>query len=180
MTISSWVGPEYPLYRAFRSESADNMRASGKVEAVLGMLSIGHQTGWTGIIARMMHLFGAPKTGKCPRNWQGACAETTGDVQSRQGAKKKISKHEMRNSKQASFGFGVSIFSPFMSFLDFIRILNSSGSHVVSEAGMDAAVKDLHEKTANEYVKALRTEAGHVAAFLVWPVIGFAGAVIGG
>jgi len=86
----------------------------------------------------------------------------------------------MRNSKQASFGFGVSIFSPFMSFLDFIRILNSSGSHVVSEAGMDAAVKDLHEKTANEYVKALRTEAGHVAAFLVWPVIGFAGAVVGG
>jgi len=57
---------------------------------------------------------------------------------------------------------------------------HSSGSHAVSEAGVDAAVKDLAAKTANEYGKAWRTEAGHVAAFLVWPVIGFAGAVIGG
>jgi hypothetical protein len=57
---------------------------------------------------------------------------------------------------------------------------HSTGSHAVSETGIDAAVKDLHVKTANEYGEALRTEAGHVAAFLVWPVIGFAGAVIGG
>lgn len=57
---------------------------------------------------------------------------------------------------------------------------HSAGSHAMSEAGIDAAVKDLHVKTANEYGKALRIEAGHVAAFLVWPVIGFGGAVVGG
>jgi hypothetical protein len=57
---------------------------------------------------------------------------------------------------------------------------HSSGSHAVSEAGIDAAVKDLHVKTSNEYGEALRTEAGHAASFLVLPVIGFVGAIVGG
>jgi hypothetical protein len=57
---------------------------------------------------------------------------------------------------------------------------HSTGFHAVSKAGIDAAVKDFHVKTSNEYGEALRTEAGHAASFLVWPVIGFAGAVVGG
>jgi hypothetical protein len=55
-----------------------------------------------------------------------------------------------------------------------------TGFHSASNAGIDAAVKDLHVKTSNEYGEALRAEAGHVASFLVWPVIGFVGAVVGG
>jgi hypothetical protein len=57
---------------------------------------------------------------------------------------------------------------------------HSSGSHAVSEAGIDATMKDLHAKASNHYGEALRTEAGHAASFLVWPVIGFAGAIVGG
>ena len=57
---------------------------------------------------------------------------------------------------------------------------HSVGSHVVSKAGIDEAAKDLHVKTSNEYGEALRTEAGHAVSFLVWPVIGFVGAIAGG
>jgi hypothetical protein len=57
---------------------------------------------------------------------------------------------------------------------------HSSGSHAVSEAGIDATMKDLHAKASNHYGEALRTEAGHAASFLVWPVIGFVGAIVGG
>jgi hypothetical protein len=54
---------------------------------------------------------------------------------------------------------------------------HSAGFNAVSEAGMDAATKDLHAKASNQ---GLRTEAGHAASFLLWPVIGFAGAIVGG
>jgi hypothetical protein len=54
---------------------------------------------------------------------------------------------------------------------------HTAGSHVVSEAGIAAATKDLHAKASNQD---LRTELGHAASFLVWPVIGFAGAIVGG
>ena len=57
---------------------------------------------------------------------------------------------------------------------------HSAGSHAVRKAGIDAAVKDLYVKTSNQYGEALRTEAGHAASFLVWPVIGFVGAIVGG
>ena len=55
-----------------------------------------------------------------------------------------------------------------------------TGFHSASNAGMDVAMKDLRAKASNEYGEALRTEAGHAASFLVWPVIGFAGAIVGG
>ena len=57
---------------------------------------------------------------------------------------------------------------------------HSASSHVVSKAGIYEAAKDLHVKTSNEYGEALRTEAGHAVSFLVWPVIGFVGAIAGG
>jgi hypothetical protein len=57
---------------------------------------------------------------------------------------------------------------------------HSASSNVVSKAGIDAAVKDLHAQASNQDERVLRTEAGHAASFLVWPVIGFAGAVVGG
>jgi hypothetical protein len=57
---------------------------------------------------------------------------------------------------------------------------HSAGFHAASKAGIDAAMKDLHAKASNQYGEALRTEAGHAASFLVWPVIGFVGAIVGG
>jgi hypothetical protein len=52
--------------------------------------------------------------------------------------------------------------------------------HAVSQAGIDAAPKNVHAKGSNQDVPALRIEAGHAASFLVWPVIGFVGATVGG
>jgi len=49
-----------------------------------------------------------------------------------------------------------------------------------SHAGIDAAIKDLDLRTPWEGRSELRTELRHVASFLVWPVIGFAAAVVGG
>jgi hypothetical protein len=57
---------------------------------------------------------------------------------------------------------------------------HSSGSHAVSEAGIDAVPKNVRAKASNQDWPALRTEAGHAASFLVWPVIGFVGAIVGG
>ena len=57
---------------------------------------------------------------------------------------------------------------------------HSSGSHAMSEAGVDTTVKDLHAKASNRDSRAAQTEAGHAASFLVWPVIGFVGAIVGG
>ena len=54
-----------------------------------------------------------------------------------------------------------------------------TGFHSASKAGIDAAKKDLHAKVSNQHGVALRTEAGHAASFLVWPIIGFVGAVVG-
>jgi hypothetical protein len=50
----------------------------------------------------------------------------------------------------------------------------------VSEARTIAATKDLHAKVSNQDGRALRIQAGHAASFLVWPVIGLAGAIAGG
>ena len=36
MTISSWVDPEYPSAKPFRTQSAESMGALGKFEVVLG------------------------------------------------------------------------------------------------------------------------------------------------
>jgi hypothetical protein len=36
MTISSWVDPEYPPAKPFRTQSADSMGAFGKFEVVFG------------------------------------------------------------------------------------------------------------------------------------------------
>jgi hypothetical protein len=57
---------------------------------------------------------------------------------------------------------------------------HSAGSHAVSNVGIDAAMKVLHAKASNQDGRVLRTEARCAASFLVWPVIGFAGAVVGG
>jgi hypothetical protein len=48
---------------------------------------------------------------------------------------------------------------------------HAAGSHAVSKAVIDVA---------NHDGRALRTEAGHAASFLLWPVIGFAAAIAGG
>lgn len=57
---------------------------------------------------------------------------------------------------------------------------HSACLHAVSKAGIDAATKCLHAKASNRDGRVLRTEAGHAASFLVWPVIGFVGAIVGG
>jgi len=55
----------------------------------------------------------------------------------------------------------------------------SAGFRTVSKAGIDAAMKDVHAQASNQDGRVLRTEAGHAASFLVWPVIGFVGATVG-
>jgi len=57
---------------------------------------------------------------------------------------------------------------------------HSTGSRVVSRAGIDVAMKDLHVKASSRDGRVLQTEAGHAASFLMWPVIGFVGALVGG
>jgi len=52
--------------------------------------------------------------------------------------------------------------------------------HAVSQAGIDVTMKDLPAKASNQNGRMLRTEAGHAASFLVWPVIGFVGATVSG
>ena len=54
-----------------------------------------------------------------------------------------------------------------------------TGFHSASKTGIDAAPKNVHAKASNQDGPALRTEAGHAASFLVWPVIGFVGARVG-
>jgi len=56
---------------------------------------------------------------------------------------------------------------------------HSTGFYAAGDTGIDAAMKDLHAKTSNQEARAARTGAGHLTSFLVWPVIGFAGAVVG-
>jgi hypothetical protein len=48
------------------------------------------------------------------------------------------------------------------------------------KAGYQAPIKDLQAKSLNHDGRLLRNEAGHAASFLVWPVIGFAGSIVGG
>ena len=53
--------------------------------------------------------------------------------------------------------------------------------HTVGQAVIDVALRDLPpERAANRDGRVLRNEAGQAAAFLTWPVIGFAGAIVGG
>jgi hypothetical protein len=49
-----------------------------------------------------------------------------------------------------------------------------------SKTDTDPAMKDLDSQASYKDGAALRTEAKHAASFLVWPVIGFTGAVVGG
>ena len=56
----------------------------------------------------------------------------------------------------------------------------SAGFDAVSKGGIDAAIKDLHAQDSNQDGRALQTQARHTASFLVWPVVGFLGAVVGG
>jgi hypothetical protein len=53
--------------------------------------------------------------------------------------------------------------------------------HTVGQTVIDVASRDLSpESDANRDGRVLRNEAGQAAAFLTWPVIGFAGAIVGG
>lgn len=50
----------------------------------------------------------------------------------------------------------------------------------VSTAAIDPAMKDLDSRASREDGDALPTDLKHATSFLVWPVIGFVGAVVGG
>ena len=52
--------------------------------------------------------------------------------------------------------------------------------HGVSKAGIDPAMKDFDSKAAREHGDPLPSELKHVSTFLVWPIIGFVGAIVGG
>src|SRR5262245_14157716 len=52
--------------------------------------------------------------------------------------------------------------------------------HALSKLGVDTATKDLDSRISCESRRGLRNEIKFVASFLRWPVIGFAGAIIGG
>jgi hypothetical protein len=52
--------------------------------------------------------------------------------------------------------------------------------YAVSKTGTDLSIKNLDSKASCKDGRALRTEVGHAISFLVWPVIGFVGAIVGG
>jgi hypothetical protein len=52
--------------------------------------------------------------------------------------------------------------------------------HALNKTGIDLATKDLDSKASYNAGRVLRTELKFAASFLVWPVIGFVGAIIGG
>jgi hypothetical protein len=52
--------------------------------------------------------------------------------------------------------------------------------HTVAQAVIDVAMSDLPAKASHWDTRVLRNEAGQAAAFFTWPVIGFAGAIVGG
>jgi hypothetical protein len=52
--------------------------------------------------------------------------------------------------------------------------------YAVSKTGTDPAMKDFESKDSHNAGRALRTEIKFAASFLRWPVIGFAGAIVGG
>jgi hypothetical protein len=57
---------------------------------------------------------------------------------------------------------------------------HSAGFRAASKAGIDAAMKMPHAKASNRDGRVLQTEARCAASFLVWPVIGFVGVLVGG
>jgi hypothetical protein len=52
--------------------------------------------------------------------------------------------------------------------------------HPVSMAGIASATKDPYSNASYTAGRMMRSEAKFAASFLVWPVIGFVGAVVGG
>jgi hypothetical protein len=55
----------------------------------------------------------------------------------------------------------------------------SGNSLAVKKTDMDVATKDLYSKAASDAGGAPRSEVKFVARFLLWPVIGFTGAIVG-
>jgi hypothetical protein len=51
--------------------------------------------------------------------------------------------------------------------------------HAPNNAEIDGATRGLEVRTSSQSKSAVRTELEHTASFLVWPVIGFAGAMAG-
>ncbi len=56
----------------------------------------------------------------------------------------------------------------------------SEGVHAVSKTGIESAAKDFASTVSHGHEDALSTELQRAASFLVWPVIGFVGAIAGG
>jgi hypothetical protein len=54
------------------------------------------------------------------------------------------------------------------------------GSFYAASETASEAKKDLDADASCKDGSALRAEAGHATSFLVWPVIGFTGAIVGG
>jgi hypothetical protein len=80
-----------------------------------------------------------------------------------------------------SFVLGLAVYHEvqYLSFT-YAMVRNPRLFYAVSKTGTDPAMKDLDSKDSCKLGPALRTEVKRAASFLVWPVIGFSGAVVGG
>jgi hypothetical protein len=56
----------------------------------------------------------------------------------------------------------------------------SAGSHAANKTGIDTTVRDLYAKPSKQDGRIFRTEMGQAVSFLLWPIVGFAGAIVGG
>jgi hypothetical protein len=56
----------------------------------------------------------------------------------------------------------------------------STDSRAASHDAIAALPQDPQARAANSQGEALRAEIGHAAAFMIWPIVGFIGAIVGG
>jgi hypothetical protein len=65
-------------------------------------------------------------------------------------------------------------------YFTFAMARRPESDHAVIKANIESAAKDFDSRVSEEHEDALLTELRRAASFLVWPVIGFVGAIVGG
>jgi len=65
-------------------------------------------------------------------------------------------------------------------YFTYALVRHRGSFHAMSKTGTGVAMEDLDSKASYKDEHGLRTQAGHAISFLVWPVIGFVGAIVGG
>ena len=65
-------------------------------------------------------------------------------------------------------------------YFTYAMVRRPESVHAVSKAGIESAAKDFASRVSDEQGDGLSTELKHATSFLLWPIIGFVGALFGG